>query len=122
GGERCHMGRALSMVDVLTVLYHDVLREPAAGGDRCVLSKGHGGSALFAVLATTGVLDPDEVVQGYCRDGGRFAGHPERGLPGVEVTGGSLGHGLSIALGLAYADRLDGSDRRTLCVLCDCDP
>jgi transketolase len=115
----CHIGSALSMVDVLTVLYHDVLREPAAGGDRFVLSKGHGGSALYATLATAGVLDADEVISGYSRDGGRFAGHPERGLPGIEITGGSLGHGLSIALGLALADRLDGSDRRTFCLLGD---
>lgn len=111
----CHIGSSLSIVDVLTVLYRQVL----APGDAFLLSKGHAASGFYAVLARAGILDADEVVAGYCRDGGAYAGHPERGVPGVEITGGSLGHGLSIALGRALAARHDGSGARVVCLLGD---
>jgi transketolase len=119
GAGTCHIGCALSIVDILATLYFDVLRDPSDGGDRFVLSKGHAASALYATLAETGVLQRDEVIAEYCRDGGRYAGHPERHTPGVEATGGSLGHGLAVAAGLALADRADGADRRTYCLLGD---
>lgn len=112
----CHIGSALSIVDLLAVLHADVL----PGGDhRLMLSKGHAAAALYATLATTGVLDAEAVVSGYCSDGGAYAGHPERGVPGVEMTGGSLGHGPSIAVGTALADRHAASGRRTFCVVGD---
>ena len=87
----CHIGSSLSMVDILAVLYADVL-PPEAGesADRLLLSKGHGSSGLYGTLAAVGVLSPEDVLQGYCSDGGLLAGHPERGVPGVEMTGGSL--------------------------------
>jgi transketolase len=107
----CHIGSSLSPIDVLTVVYQDVLRE----GDRFLLSKGHAAAGFYAVLARAGVLAADEFVNGYCRDGGRFPGHPEKGLPGVEITGGSLGHGLSIAIGLALAE----PHARIFCLLGD---
>jgi transketolase len=115
----CHIGSSLSIVDVLAVLYADVLPTGPGDGHRFLLSKGHAASALYATLAGAGVLDPDEVVAGYSSDGGRFAGHPERGVPGVEMTGGSLGHGPAIAIGCALADRQAGSDRRTFCLIGD---
>ena len=111
----CHIGSSLSLVDVLTVLYGAVLRR----GDAFLLSKGHAAAGFYAVLARAGVIDPDALVDGYCRDGGTFPGHPERGLPGVEITGGSLGHGLSIAVGRALAARHDGNGARTFCLLGD---
>lgn len=114
----CHIGSSLSIVDALAVLHADVL-EGAGGPHRFLLSKGHAASALYATLAGVGRLDGDEVVAGYCSDGGRFAGHPERGVPGVEMTGGSLGHGPAIAVGLALADRHAGSARRTYCLVGD---
>jgi transketolase len=113
----CHIGSSLSIVDILTVLYFRTLR--AEAGDRFLLSKGHAASALYAVLARTGALDEREVIAGYCSDGGAFAGHPERHVPGVEVTAGSLGHGVAVALGYALADRGDGTDRRTYCLVGD---
>jgi transketolase len=113
----CHIGSSLSIVDLLAVLYADVL--PAPEPHRFLLSKGHAASALYATLAASGILDPDEVVAGYCSDGGTLPGHPERGLPGVEMTGGSLGHGPAIAAGMALADRHDGSPRRTFCLVGD---
>lgn len=94
-----HIGSSLSIVDVLAVLHSDVL----ADYDRFLLSKGHAASALYATLAAHGKLDRDGVVQGYCSDGGAYAGHPERGVAGIEMTGGSLGHGPAIAVGLALA-------------------
>ncbi len=99
------------------MLYFRTLR--AEAGDRFLLSKGHAASALYAVLARTGVLDEREVIAGYCSDGGTFAGHPERHVPGVEVTAGSLGHGVAVALGYALADRSDERDRRTYCLVGD---
>lgn len=110
-----HIGSSLSIVDVLAVLYTDVL----ADDDRFLLSKGHAASALYATLAAAGRLTHDEVVSGYCSDGGAFAGHPERGVAGIEMTGGSLGHGPSIAVGTALADRHDGSGKRTFCLVGD---
>jgi transketolase len=110
----CHIGSSLSVVDILTALYFGLEPRP-----RVLLSKGHAASALYAALAAAGELDRDEVVAGYCSDGGRFAGHPERGVPGVEMSGGSLGHGPAIAVGLALADRHDGLARRTVCVVGD---
>jgi transketolase len=110
-----HIGSSLSIVDVLAVLYTDVL----GGDDRFLLSKGHAASALYATLAAAGKLDADEVVSGYCSDGGTFAGHPERGVAGIEMTGGSLGHGPAIAVGTALADRQDDNGKRTFCLVGD---
>jgi transketolase len=115
----CHIGSSLSIVDVLAVLYADVLPAGPGDGHRFLLSKGHAASALYSTLAGAGVLEPGEVVAGYCASGGRLAGHPERGVPGVEMTGGSLGHGPAIAIGYALAERHAGSGRRTFCLVGD---
>jgi transketolase len=104
-----HIGSSLSIVDLLAVLYSDVLTDD----DRFLLSKGHAASALYATLAAHGKLDPEQVVNGYCSDGGEFAGHPERGVAGIEMTGGSLGHGPAIGVGLAMAGC------RTFCLVGD---
>jgi transketolase len=124
GAGTCHIASSLSIADVLAVLYfgdHHELGRRADGepGDRFVLSKGHAGSALYGALAMSGVFDSERLVAEYCRDGGSFGGLAERGLPGVEASGGSLGHGLAIAVGQALADRLDGDERRTFCLLGD---
>ncbi len=96
-----HIGSSLSIVDLLAVLYTDVLGED----DRFLLSKGHAASALYATLAAAGRggLTHDAVVKSYCSAGGALAGHPERGVCGIEMTGGSLGHGPAIAVGTALA-------------------
>ncbi len=112
----CHIGSSFSIVDVLAVLYADVLPD---GDHRFLLSKGHAASALYAVLATSGVIAPDDFVQGYCSDGGTYPGHPERGLPGIEMTGGSLGHGPAIAVGVALSELHNGTGRRTFCLVGD---
>ena len=103
-----HVGTCLSMADVLAVLYGHMLRvDPARprwpGRDRFILSKGHGGAAVYAVLAERGFF-PIERLDSYCDDGSFLAGHiSHHGVPGVEVSAGSLGHGLPIGCGMALA-------------------
>jgi transketolase len=124
GGGTCHIGSALGIADILAVLFFDVMPvDPDLPGaplrDTFILSKAHAGSALLSALALRGTIDRDHLVAEYCRDAGAFGGHAERGTPGVEVSGGSLGHGLPIAVGRTLADRLDGRPRRTYCLMGD---
>lgn len=115
-------GSALSISDVLAVLYRKVLRvnpnrprDPKR--DRFVLSKGHGAAALYATLALRGFF-PLKSLLGHRVDKGIFHGHPSRSAaPGLEVSTGSLGHGLSIATGMAYA--LKNSDSRVYVLIGD---
>lgn len=118
-----HVGGSLSAADILTVLYHDVLRlrpdEPDwPERDWFVLSKGHASAALYAVLAQRGFIEKAEL-DTYGAAGGRLAGHPLRRLPGVEFPTGSLGHGLSLASGVALAQRRSGGPGRAFALLGD---
>ncbi len=107
---RGHMGSAFSLVEMLRVLYDDILRyDPArprwAERDRMVLSKGHGALALYAILADKGFFPAEEMGR-YCRPEGILGGHPEHAkVPGVEASTGSLGHGLPMGMGMAMALR-----------------
>lgn len=107
----CHVASALSMSETMIALHFGVL----ADGDRLLLSKGHAASGLYAAQALAGLVDRDALLDEYCQDGGRWGGHPERGLPGVEMSGGSLGHGPSLALGIALGD----PEHRVFCVVGD---
>lgn len=119
-----HLGSAYSMADLLAVLYGRVLRiDPqkpdAADRDRFVLSKGHACAALYAVLAERGFF-PQEWLQDFYQDGTRLAGHATHvGVPGVEVSTGSLGHGLPIACGMALAGKRDRQSYRVFTLLSD---
>jgi transketolase len=119
-----HIGTCLSMADILAVLYGAVLRvDPARPDwedrDRFILSKGHGAAALYATLAERGFF-PAQWLRTYCGDGSRLAGHvAHHDVPGVEVSSGSLGHGLSIACGMALAGRRDGRPYRVFALLSD---
>jgi transketolase len=121
---RGHLGSAFSLIEVLRVLYDDVLRyDPQQpkwkGRDRCVLSKGHGCLALYALLADKGFFPREELAK-FCRSDGILGGHPDAGkVPGVEASTGSLGHGLSIGVGLALNARFEKSDSRVFVVLGD---
>jgi transketolase len=112
-GDEKHAAAADSTLDVLFVLYEHVLRvDPARPEweerDRFVLSKGHGPMAFYAVLARKGFF-PREELRRFMRWEGRLGGHPDRNqVPGVEASTGSLGHGLPLALGVAYALRAKG--------------
>jgi transketolase len=123
-GQRGHVGAAFSLVEILRVLYDDVLRYDARdarwpGRDRFVLSKGHGCLALYAILADKGFFPEAELWQ-FCKSDGLLGGHPEHHIPGVEASTGSLGHGMSIALGFALNARRYQADRyRTFVVIGD---
>jgi transketolase len=108
-GDEKHDPSALSTLDVLWVLYDRVLRH----GDRFLLSKGHGPAAYYAVLAAKGFISVDELA-GFGSFDSRLGYHPDRNLvPGVEISSGSLGHGLPVAVGVALAGR------RTFCLVGD---
>lgn len=119
-----HPGGSLSMVELLVGLYwyklrHDPKRPEWPDRDLFLLSKGHGVPALYAVLAEFGYF-PTEELMTLRRYPTRLQGHPERGsVPGIEIASGSLGQGLSMANGIALADRLDGRARRIFCLMGD---
>ncbi|MEM9557106.1 MAG: transketolase [Acidobacteriota bacterium] len=122
-GGRGHLGAAFSLVEMLRVLYDDVLQVDAARPDwpqrdRLLLSKGHGCLALYVLLAERGFFDATELER-FCHHDGLLGGHPEVHIPGVEASTGSLGHGLSLGLGMALAARLQGAAWRTFVVLGD---
>jgi transketolase len=124
GGGRGHVGSSMSLVEILRVLYDDVLRyrpsEPKwPDRDRMILSKGHGCLALYAILADKGFI-PVETLDTFCRRDSILGGHPEASkVPGVEASTGSLGHGLSFGVGMALAQRIRGGDRRVFVVMGD---
>ena len=118
-----HIGGALSMADLLAVLYADVLnvrpKDPSWGDrDRFILSKGHSCTALYAALALKGFF-PVEELSTYGQDGARLMSHISHHLPGVEFSTGSLGHGLPFGCGKALAAKRTGADWRTFVMLSD---
>jgi len=120
-----HPGGSLSAVEVVTALYfggvlrHDPKRPEWPERDRFVLSKGHGVPVQYAALAEAGYL-PHSELKTLRRIDSRLQGHPVLGTaPGIEASTGSLGQGLSIALGMALAARLDRSDYRVYCLMGD---
>ena len=121
---RGHLPSAFSLVEILRVLYDDVLRyDPARPRwrrrDRCILSKGHGCLALYAMLAEKGFFAESELDR-FCQQDGILGGHPDRGkVPGIEASTGSLGHGLSIGIGLALNARYEKMTYRTFIVVGD---
>jgi transketolase len=123
-GERGHIGSTMSLIEILRVLYDDVLRfradEPGwSGRDRMILSKGHGCIALYVLLADKGYF-PVETLDSFCHRDSILGGHPEAGkIPGVEASTGALGHGLSIGVGMALAARMSRRDSRVFVVMGD---
>lgn len=123
-GKRGHLGSAFSLVEILRVLYDDVLRyDPKnpfwSQRDRFILSKGHGCLALYPLLAEKGFF-PEEELWKFCKSDGILGGHPEAGkVPGVEVSTGSLGHGLAIGVGFALNARYEKIDYRVFVVVSD---
>lgn len=116
-----HIGSALSIADILAALYGGILRigtpdDPER--DRFILSKGHAALALYAALALRGWISEAELGT-YCGDDSLLGVHPEHELPGVDLSTGSLGHGLSVGAGSALAARASGSARRVFVLLSD---
>jgi transketolase len=118
-----HVGSNFSIVELLAVLYSRFLRvrpdQPAwPDRDRFILSKGHACAVLYSVLAERKFF-PREWLDSFYLDGARLAGHATSGVPGIEVSTGSLGHGLSIATGMALVAKRDAHAYRTICLLSD---
>jgi transketolase len=120
GRGRGYAGQGLALADLMAVLYHHELRRDDAGElrDALIVSTGHSAIAQFAVLGTLGVYAAEELAT-YGMDGSRIEESPLEGLPGFEITGGSLGQGLSQAVGIALAERLHGTGNRVFCLVSD---
>ena len=119
-----HIASVFSVAEIIAVLYTGVLnvnpQDPEMPDrDRLILSKGHAGSAVYAALAETGFF-PVEQLKTHYADGSVLSGHvSHKGVPGVEVSTGSLGHGLGIGTGMALGARMDGAAWRTFVVMGD---
>ena len=119
-----HVGGALSIVEILVALYFSEMNirtsQPEWGErDRFVLSKGHASAALYAILAERGFFSKEELLT-FGAPGSNLQKHVDmHRVPGVDVSTGSLGLGLSMAVGMALADRVDGLNRRVYCILGD---
>jgi transketolase len=119
-----HIGSSFSMADLLAVLYTKILRvDPKqpdwAERDRFILSKGHACAGLYVALAELGFF-PTAWLEDFYQDGARLAGHAtHKGVPGVEISTGSLGHGLPIACGMALAGKRDQQSHRIFVMLSD---
>lgn len=123
-GGSSHIGSAFSIVDILAVLYGQVMhidpnRPKMPDRDRFVLSKGHAGAAVYATLAELGFFSVDTLSTHY-QNGSILSGHiSHKGVPGVEVSTGSLGHGMGIAAGIALAAKLQNKSFRTFVLISD---
>lgn len=119
-----HPGGSLSCVDILTVLYFNQMhideKNPKADSrDRCILSKGHASPALYSTLAERGFFDKAEL-RNFRNINSFLQGHPDMNkVPGVDMTTGSLGQGLSVANGIALSSKIDKAGIRVYCVLGD---
>jgi transketolase len=123
GARSSHIGTCLSMADILAVLYDRVLRvDPSnadwAERDRLVVSKGHGAAIVYAALAERGFFPAAELAD-YCRAGSRLTGHINHHVPGIDLATGSLGHGLSVACGMALAAKRRSVGWRVFTILSD---
>jgi len=123
-GGSSHIGSVLSIVDILAVLYGRVMQyrsnEPKwVNRDRFILSKGHAGAGVYAVLAECGFFNIAELDKHY-QDGSIFSGHvSHKGVPGVELSTGSLGHGLPVASGMSLAAKIDKKSHKIFVVMSD---
>ena len=123
-GRSSHVGSVLSCADILATLYSSVMtvdpeNPKLQSRDRFILSKGHAGAGVYASLAQAGFLDAD-VLKTHYQDGSILSGHvSHKGVPGVEFSTGSLGHGLGVAAGMALSAKLKNLDHRVYCLLSD---
>lgn len=123
-GKSSHVGAVLSMADILAVLYGAVMKKRPEDPrwperDRFILSKGHAGAGVYAALAESGYFPVSDLSTHYA-NGSRLSGHVSHiGIPGVELSTGSLGHGLSVGAGMAYAAKLDSERHRVYVLLGD---
>ncbi len=115
-----HIAPSFSCLELVATCYFGLLKGGTSPDidDTFILSKGHGSLAQFAVLEDLGVI-PSSWLDHYCKPGWPLATHPDYGTPGIEASTGSLGHGLALAVGMAYGDKLRGIDRNIFLVMSD---
>lgn len=124
GAKSGHPGSSLSCVEILTTLYFnqmniDPQNEKMDSRDRLVLSKGHASPALYSILAQRGFF-PEEELKDFRKLGSRLQGHPDiKKLPGIDMSSGSLGQGMSSACGMAIANKLKGYKNTVYCIIGD---
>ena len=123
-GKSSHVGSALSCTDILSVLYSNIIdvekiKDQLFDRDRFVMSKGHAGAALYAVLAEKGIINKDILLTHY-QNGSNLSGHvSHKLLKGVEISTGSLGHGLPISIGIAYGLKINRMNSNVFCLMSD---
>lgn len=116
-----HAAPAFSCVEAVDVIYSGLMRTGTAGArfrDFFLMSKGHGCMTQYVILEALGILSSEELDR-YCTPEGILGAHPDRGNPGIEASTGSLGHGMGLAVGMAYAEKLKRSDARIYALLSD---
>ena len=115
-----HIAPAFSCLELVDTAYFGLMNRTGnpETEDTFILSKGHGSLSQFVVLEELGVLAPEQLNH-YCKPGWPLATHPDYGTPGIEASTGSLGHGLGLAVGMAYADKMNGQDRDIYVVMSD---
>ncbi|MCI8886334.1 MAG: transketolase [Dorea sp.] len=116
-----HIGSILSVADIIAILYTDIMKYDSGNPDweerdRFILSKGHAGAAIYAALAESEFFDIEELKTHYA-NGSRLSGHVSHHIPGVDFSTGSLGHGLSAGVGMAYAAKKDGKNAHKVYVV-----
>ena len=119
-----HIGGSLSQADILAVLYSGVLNiSPetieSPTRDRFIESKGHCCSSLYAALALKGFIDLNDLMENFCRNGSLYFEHVSHKLPGIELSTGSLGHGLPVACGMALGSKSSGNPYNVFCMIGD---
>jgi|ERR1043166_2727955 transketolase len=116
-----HVAPAFSCLEMVDVIYHGLLRRKAGAdnfADSFVMSKGHGCLSQYVMLEEFGILSKTDLDR-YCTPAGQLGAHPDYGVPGIEASTGSLGHGMGISAGMAYAEKIKKTDRRIFVVLSD---
>lgn len=123
-GKAGHIGGDMSVMETMAAIYFHAMNispenQNEPGRDLFVLSKGHCVEALYAVLAEKGFFPIEQVIREYSKFGSKFIGHPNNKLPGIEMNSGSLGHGLSVAVGMALGEKMNQCDARVYVVMGD---
>ena len=115
-----HIAGAYSCMEMVETIYFHLMRRDANKKlkDTFLISKGHGCMAQYTSLEELGILTREDL-NSYCKPGGRLGTHPDYGVPGIEASTGSLGHGLGLSIGMTYADRLQKIDRDVYVVMSD---
>lgn len=115
-----HVAPAFSCLEITDLIYHELMRRDANDNfiDTFVMSKGHGCLIQYVILEEFGILSSDDLAL-YCNPAGRLGAHPDYGVPGIAASTGSLGHGMGIAVGMAYAHKLQQQDQNIFVCLSD---